>query len=738
MNQTQIKKRGDQADKFTIDQVDANWQELDNRTKYSDSDYNSIQALAEKLKPVEAILETSTLITKFGCKGDAVQLSDFNVTGNVLNSPTALFTSSDIGKIVSVAGAGVGGNHLVTTISAFIDINNVTLADNATSNVVNQLGSYGTDNLGKLIVAFNYAIDNNVKLFAPKGVYLIGDNDPISGYNEVQLRFTQPYQNLYLEGAGKGITIFRELDGKTERIGRYTKLFYIYLNSFVPIGHISFKNLTLDKNARSLKVLPVTEFEWEQAHCIGVAGHVTNYNTTVESVVYSDLEIYDKIGAGLNWSGYTKVKSVLIENITENTPSYRTTDNNIISLGNWDAATNIPDILTDTTGNSIGEFYTITTQGTQLGVLFEVDDTIRFNGTNWIKVAGGRLTNMNNITIGERGDIEISLFSENIVMNNIYVYFVQIEPVFNYRATKANSRFCKITNSNIYVTQFTESKEADSKYSVLHLINVTSKAFTVRTLTVKVINCDLTVHNLINSRNGLISNSIIRLLYDVNSNSITPVNCSYLSTLDTVYNNFTFDKCSFIIDSDDVAITPTGYAIAPTGHLTDLEQNKITVTGCDFDKRLYGSIFGYSGINLLAENNKLAGKTYAIAAGSYSVFLSKIVLKNNDWSNVDVVGGAKVMRIYDSNLLWKLEVHEEVNESEWDMTYSGSSGGLDTLPTKYPTILIDDINNRSQYHIKGTIAEITQPAPGTFSKYICITKGNGMSSVWKGIGLVEA
>ena len=57
MIQTEIKKRADQAERFTIEQVDANWQELKSRTDHNENGYNSISELGTKVK---ALIESFT------------------------------------------------------------------------------------------------------------------------------------------------------------------------------------------------------------------------------------------------------------------------------------------------------------------------------------------------------------------------------------------------------------------------------------------------------------------------------------------------------------------------------------------------------------------------------------------------------------------------------------------------------------------------------------------------------
>lgn len=54
MEQKNIKLRSHQSSPFTIEEMDANLKELDDRTKHSDPEYNSIALLGEKLKKLDA------------------------------------------------------------------------------------------------------------------------------------------------------------------------------------------------------------------------------------------------------------------------------------------------------------------------------------------------------------------------------------------------------------------------------------------------------------------------------------------------------------------------------------------------------------------------------------------------------------------------------------------------------------------------------------------------------------
>lgn len=66
--------------------------------------------------------------------------------GTALTASGAGFTLNDIGKGISVEGAGAAGAVLVTTIEGFTSSSQVTLADQASTTVIDKYVSWGTDN----------------------------------------------------------------------------------------------------------------------------------------------------------------------------------------------------------------------------------------------------------------------------------------------------------------------------------------------------------------------------------------------------------------------------------------------------------------------------------------------------------------------------------------------------------------------------------------------------------------
>lgn len=122
-------------------------------------------------------------VSQWGAVGDGVKLSDASMTSGsaVLNSPSAAFTSGDIGKLIQVTGAGAGGGWLVSTILSVQSSTTVTLNDAAASPAPNQRADYGTDNttalqnmLGGINLDGSGPAHDKVA-YIPPGTYLISD-----------------------------------------------------------------------------------------------------------------------------------------------------------------------------------------------------------------------------------------------------------------------------------------------------------------------------------------------------------------------------------------------------------------------------------------------------------------------------------------------------------------------------------------------------------------------------------
>lgn len=541
----------------------------------------------------------------FGAKGDAIQHGEFSIKGNELTTAKGAFTSDDVGKVFSIAHAGANDEHLIGTITKYISPTTVRLSSTASKNVANAYGSYGTNNIVFLQNAIDKAIELNAPLYVDEGVYLIGERNAITNESFVRIKMNKPNQNLTLIGAGKDKTIFRELDGKTQRIGRWTKLFFHHLKDSPNINSIYIGHLAFDKNGRSLTKNPPKLYEWEQAHCISWASHprATSY-ITIETLHLEHIEIIDKIGGGINYSsGLTRVGKAIVTNITEK-----------------DYAIN------------------------------------------------------KKIYYGERGDIEISCFSEDITIKDVELRYAQIEPVPTFSSDKNNPRFCTVTNSNIKSFEYTETDNKDPNYSRVTIDNLTSEKFTVRSITFNITNSDIKIQNLINSINGTFTNTKIRIPYDAQTNSTTPINCSYLRTLKHLKNNITFDTCDFVIENPDPSLTPIGYALIATGRIEDLSKNNILIDNCTFDKRLERSIEAFANGTWIIKNTQLAGSSFAVLVGGYKDFMSQVTLINNDYSHLK--GNSTRVFINNHNTKWKLNAPDSFFNNAKVYKTKGNVGDL--------------------------------------------------------------
>jgi len=172
-----------------------------------------------------------------------------------------------------------------------------------------------TDDYDAIQTAIDFAIQTSVALFAPSGTYIIGSGSADTALSPAIYlsNLTASGQGLTLFGEGRGKTIFKEADGKTRTGGRYTKMFYCWLDDpesrGYKFGFFTFSDITFDKNGRS-NFAPPTLYEWEQSHIIQWAGSGVD---TVAGVSFDRCEFLDKTAACINISSTpTEFDSVLI------------------------------------------------------------------------------------------------------------------------------------------------------------------------------------------------------------------------------------------------------------------------------------------------------------------------------------------------------------------------------------------------------------------------------------------
>ena len=539
----------------------------------------------------------------YGCKGDGVQLNDFSLSGNVLTSNSAKFYSLDIGKTVSIANAGENGEHLICTIKTIVSPNKVLLKDRAASSVSNVMGSYGTDNIRFIQKAVDAAITQQKTLRFDPGVFLIGDYNIDTKTSVIKIAINNPGDNVVIVGSGKHKTIFRELDGKTQRKGRYTKIFYHYLKDSPNVGTIVLSDFSLDKNGRSLTKNPESIYTWEQAHAWSWAGH-KNGADFIDSIYISNIEIVDKIGGGINFSSSgTRVNHFILDKISES----------------------------------------------------------RFK------------SNTNEVFYAARGDLEISCFSDDIVIKNVDLTYVQLEPVRSKISTIENNRYCEVTDSSIDTIEYTEDGIEGLGVNVLKMNNITTKNFRNHGVEFLVENSTIGAPHTINSINGFFRNCKFLLKYDASENKVKPINATYFRNISS-NNSITFSNCEFIIDSKLTTIKPKGYALFSSSKISDISINEITVDNCTFDKRLEGSINAFANGRWVIKNSILAGTGVVFLVGGYKEYYSEVNLSNNNYSQV--LDNAKLLNIYNHNTLWKVEGYEKNKNFSSRIISKGKVGSL--------------------------------------------------------------
>lgn len=146
--------------------------------------------------------------------GDLLSVLDFGavanavtITGNcsitsgaaALTVSGAAFAAGDVGKAITLPGAGASGAALVTTISAYTSATQVTLAANASTTLSSssQTVTYGTDNKTAIQNALNQGIASGQAVYIPAGRYYV------SGALSASISTaTETTQHFSLLGAG--------------------------------------------------------------------------------------------------------------------------------------------------------------------------------------------------------------------------------------------------------------------------------------------------------------------------------------------------------------------------------------------------------------------------------------------------------------------------------------------------------------------------------------------------------
>lgn len=157
---------------------------------------------------------------RFGAKVDGKEVLDGAITsgGASFSSASAGFTAADVGKVLTVEGAGAAGAVLRTTIQAFVSGTVVTLAANASTTVTGARTNFGTDDTAAVLLALAaMKAAGGGTLWVPDGIslcntvtsasslsWILGvefDNFALDGPGD--LRTTAAASLLFISGSGK-------------------------------------------------------------------------------------------------------------------------------------------------------------------------------------------------------------------------------------------------------------------------------------------------------------------------------------------------------------------------------------------------------------------------------------------------------------------------------------------------------------------------------------------------------
>lgn len=198
---------------------------------------NAMKVIPEggtKPQPLSELLASSVNVKNFGALGDGVELSDVSATASsaVIDSTAYTFVAADVGKKISVVGAGAAGvawNCNIVSISS----GNAVCDTNASTTVTNAVTTFGTDDLAAFQAAYNNMTATGGNVLIPKGIFVVSGSVDVKDYVTFVGENREKSIIKYINENDMGAAIFQGLD-KTEGD---------------PYIGISFVNFTIDATA---------------------------------------------------------------------------------------------------------------------------------------------------------------------------------------------------------------------------------------------------------------------------------------------------------------------------------------------------------------------------------------------------------------------------------------------------------------------------------------------------------
>jgi hypothetical protein len=146
-------------------------------------------------------------VKAFNAKGDGVRLVDASIYSGsaTLTSATASFTISDVGKVITMSNGVSSGVDLTTTIASVESANSLTLATNATNNVIDSQIVYGTDDtvaIQAAIDAVRYSSPRSGTVFIPEGIYIVNGAFNKANNSQIEVPTVSAPMELKIKGVG--------------------------------------------------------------------------------------------------------------------------------------------------------------------------------------------------------------------------------------------------------------------------------------------------------------------------------------------------------------------------------------------------------------------------------------------------------------------------------------------------------------------------------------------------------
>ena len=164
--------------------------------------------------------QTTLNVTNFGARGDAVQFLANTKSNSVVVTTTNHLSSSDIGKVIELFGAGPLGtstNHqdLLAKIVNVVNATDLYLSSVAGATTTKCAGVYGTNNAASFQACINAAPSNTV-INIPNGTYLIIGSQALDP-NFVMANMFETHPSIVIQKGG--LTLLGQSESGTVLLG---------------------------------------------------------------------------------------------------------------------------------------------------------------------------------------------------------------------------------------------------------------------------------------------------------------------------------------------------------------------------------------------------------------------------------------------------------------------------------------------------------------------------------------